>query len=507
MKTNPFWVKAMLMLSLVTGLSSITIAQNQFRLSEYVNPDYQWRKLELGFGLGGSNNFDDRKIGNEESYHEQDHQMYYNSDADLNYYSTKNTQKYQGYQSFLISGSVNGMKRGDQDNINDTETTRHNNTQRIYFSGRTENRFYNLRKQFLEVDLDLSSSIFNGKSEYNGLLETVPFWGSETSKDHQYAITASLPVLIGFGRIEEVQDARLAVYILDDLKQSGDLKRAPTSEEVLAFSRFITETKNRRFFDTRIQKINEITRIDSMLNAMGLKARSEASYFTILNDDWDFANGPIRKTGGRFSVGIIPNILWSYHYSNTNTEFEDTPPAPIIVDLTTKSWQSLWGIDFKAGYIWEKPANLYWQHTIIVNLAYALEYDDRISKSYRMDTLSNDFRYETDSPNLELTAGYRLGFYPNTRTELVLGINNILGQRWEKVTTGNLEDMKANTFEFAHELNLNCYYYISEQLRLTVTIQNTYNHDHYTFPDYPDSKNAEHKLKTSFGAGLVYKIF
>jgi hypothetical protein len=124
-----------------------------------------------------------------------------------------------------------------------------------------------------------------------------------------------------------------------------------------------------------------------------------------------------------------------------------------------------------------------------------------------MDTLSNDFRYEADSPNLELVAGYRLGFYPNSRTEVTLDLNNILGHYWRKTDSDDADEMKANTFEIAHELNLSCYYYISEQLRLTVTITNSYDYDHNTFPDNPDSKNTDHNLYTSFGAGLVYKIF
>lgn len=175
-------------------------------------------------------------------------------------------------------------------------------------------------------------------------------------------------------------------------------------------------------------------------------------------------------------------------------------------DIISKSWTENWGMDFMARYIWEKPANLYWQHTINTSLAYSLDYDDRITKIYQMDTLSNDLKWETDSPNLKLIAGYRLGFYPNSRTELTLDLNNILGQYWNKASYDDMDGMKANALEISHELNISCYYYISEQLRLTVTIQNTYDYDHKTFPDYPDSKNTDHNLFTSFGAGLVYKI-
>jgi hypothetical protein len=102
---------------------------------------------------------------------------------------------------------------------------------------------------------------------------------------------------------------------------------------------------------------------------------------------------------------------------------------------------------------------------------------------------------------------YRLGFYPNSRTELTLDLNTSWRQYWEITTTDDLEEMKVNDMQVTNELNLHCYYYISPQLRLTVTVQNYLNLHHNTFPDYDDSNVTENNFSTNFSAGLVYKIF
>jgi hypothetical protein len=187
-----------------------------------------------------------------------------------------------------------------------------------------------------------------------------------------------------------VQDARLAIYILDDLAKSGDLKRTPTADETLAFSQFITQTKNQRFFDSRIRKIAEITAIDSFLTVLDLKAESNASYYTLLNDNWDNANGPVRRTGGRFSVGFMPGI--DLYYNESRTYLRDSLNNPDVIESYTNrstNQNDSWNMDAIASYAWDKPVNLYWQHTAIPALLIPyIQTDD--SKIYEFDTLYHE---------------------------------------------------------------------------------------------------------------------
>ena len=425
----------------------------------------------------------------------------FNSNARLGYYATKNSRKYQGYQSVSLSGQINSRKMQDQDLEDDLENTTKDNLQRLNFSALTENRFYNSHKKFLEVDLDLATGVYNLKAKYTTDPETWPF--ITEASDQGYAITASLPILIGTGGIEDVQDARLAVYILDDLLAAGDLARAAAPDEILVFARFITEVKNKRYYDLRIKKIDEITRIDSMLNAMGLKAQSDASYFTILNDDWDFASGPVRRTGGRFSIGFAPNIDWSYLYSNRT--YQDTLPgsgAMVEYDNAGKTRENNWGVDFITAYTWEKPVNLYWQHSVNTSLAYALFYEDLRMKNYDHDTLSFEYNRQVDSPNLRLIAGYRLGYYPNSRTELTLDINGTVGQYWETLRSEDTDDQEFNALEAGYDISFHCYYYISEQLRLTVNITNIYHHNQDSFTGNSEITGTSNEFQHHLWGGV-----
>jgi hypothetical protein len=506
MKTKTLWGKVMLLLFLSTGLSFVTTAQEQFRLSNYVNPDYQWRKLDLDLSLGGSNSFYNQEVnGDDLFYHNKNNSNLFGSDFGLDYEAHKNSSRYQGYQFFSLSGFIDSRKIKDQDLANDQENTEKDNIQRLYFAAHTENRFYNAHKKFLEVDLDLSSSMVNGKSNQSPGVDEPPVLTD--SKDHGYAIDASLPVLVGTGRIEEVQDARLAIYILDDLQNAGDLTRAADPAEIDAFARFITEVKNRRYYDVRIQKIDEITRIDSMLNVMGLKARSGASYYTILNDDWDFASGPVRRTGGRFSAGIAPKIQWSYYYSDRTYYDSTIAPPSKYYGSTSKNYSTSWGMDFLTAYTWEKPANLYWQHSVNATLAYSLNYEDLRIDNYLNDTLEYDFDRDLNSPALNLIAGYRLGYYPNSRTELTLDINTYLVYNWQNYDFGDWEGQDFNTIEAGYDIGFGCYYYISERLRLTVNISEIYSYNHYYLVDNTGDNNTSNNFNTSFGAGFLYKIF
>jgi len=499
-------VKARFLFCLLLGFLTVkSYAQDQFRLSDYKNPDYQWKQLELGVGLAGNNAYMYQKL-EKSNIEDRFNSMNFSSDAEIRYYATKNSLHYQGFQDFMVSGGFMSNKNHSENVTDDLENTQKSSRQDAQFSAYTENRFYNNKKQFLEIDFDFDSYLGNQKLEFTNDENPLPYMtGGHIQK---YQVEGTLPVMIGMGRIEEVQDARLAVYILDDLLKSGDLGRAPVRDEILAFAKFITETKNQRYFDNRIRKIAEITAIDSMLTVLNLKSRSGASYYTLLNDNWDYAEGPVRKAGSRFSAGLAPKVY--YDFSKTVSDYQDTLYHPDLIEEYTEEsrWRSMdWGMDFVAAYTWEKPASLYWQHTINAGAAYSLYYEDNSGKYYTMDTLTADQHIQTDSPNLNLFMDYRLGFYPNSRTELTLDLNTRWRQYWKITTTDDLEDMKVNDMQVSNELNLNCYYYISPQLRLTVTVQNYLNFHHNTFPDYDDSNVTENNFSTNFSAGLVYKIF
>jgi hypothetical protein len=507
MKTIKKFLKAAILLSVVICmLSGISLAQEQFRLSDYKNPDYRWQRLDLGFALGGNNSFYKQKY--EGGITSKTNVNNFNSGLDIDYYATKNSEFYQGYQDFWLVGDVSSNWNSVRNVTDDLGFDQKSNNQNINLGAQTVNRFYDKRKRFAEIDFYLGSGLYNSVVKNSADQEELPYLNKSTH--YEYRLSASLPLLIGKGRIEDVQDARLAVYILDDLTKSGDLKRVPTREEILAFSRFITQTKNQRFFDSRIRKIAEITAIDSFLTVLDLKAQSDASYFTLLNDNWDNANGPVRRTGSRFSIGLVPDI--DLFFIGSKNYYRDTFNNPDVIESYTNknnTRSDSWGLDFVAKYAWEKPASLYWQHTVNADLAYSLYYKQVISKIYDMDILTYEQKSRLNSPNLKLQLGYAIGFYPNSRTNIRLGANTILNQYWGDEKINDDLEIDAGKILVNSGLYLSCYYYISPQLRFSLNINSTYSFTkkNRQLPEDVYGEKNSHYLHNSIGASLTYSIF
>lgn len=488
------------------SLTLTSISQETFRLSDYKNPDYRWKKLDIGFGLGGNNDF--RKSDVADGILEKNMENSISSNFKVDYYGTKNTSFYQGYQVLALNGNFGYFRDKYENDTDDLEFSQKRNFQDFSLSGRTVNRFYNRKKQFLETDLVVYGRLNNSNNQYADSREILPY--NYKSTDQDYRLNVTVPLLVGTGRIEEVQDARLAVYILDDLATSGDLKRIPTNEEVMAFAQFITQTKNQRYFDSRLRKIAEITAIDSFLTVLDLKADSDASYFTLLNDNWDNSMGPLRKTGGRFSVGVIPGI--SLYFDDSEDYFHDTLSSPeIIENYSNKSIarSTSSSLDFTAGYTWEKPASLYWQHSINTDLTYALAKNKYNWKSYVQDTLSNETDNKIVAPYLNLNLGYIIGYYPNSRTMINLMINTRMSQIWQEVTTNDEPGLEENWFMISNGLNLSCYYYVSPRLRFSLYINTN-----YSFVINDEEQPADvftnetiNDFNNSISASLTYSIF
>ena len=329
MKTIRHFTRLFLLSLFFTGLLTNSLqAQTDFNLSDYKNPDYHWRSLDFRFGLNGNNSFQKNAFQNNEV--NKDYQNTFYGNLNTRYFSVRNSQTYQGSQTYWLNFAANSnYNKSVSDNSIASESSQKYNTQHLALGANSLNRYYNEKKRFFEVDLNFRGELGNSIRKIESGEEIYPYNYKYHINDYQ--VSASLPLLVGTGRIEEVQNARLAVYILDDLQKAGDLTRIPEKEDVLAFASFITETKNQRYFDSRIRKIADITAIDSFLIVKGLKGQSDASYYTLINDNWDYAAGPSRSSGRRFSIGLVPGLgtlfnEWMFYNRDTlnSSAFETT---------------------------------------------------------------------------------------------------------------------------------------------------------------------------------------
>ncbi|MDD4385665.1 MAG: hypothetical protein PHD06_10875 [Bacteroidales bacterium] len=326
------------------------------------------------------------------------------------------------------------------------------------------------------------------------------------NKGNTINLSSSIDVGPGYGRIEPVNDAQMALFILKDLKKENRLEKEPTHQEIYLLAELISKKNRQRFFDSRHKLISEVKAIDSLLVSMGLINQTDATYFTTIYDNWLYSNNPSRNAGYRISFG--PSVKHQLFTTATHWESEDYQlNITDEVESTYNQSQLLYGAWAYATY--EKPINHKWQQTLTASTRYLrsvsnLTYDDP--------------EIEKGQDNLEVNLKALWGYYPNTRTYFDFGVNG----GWEKIDSdrnfilvgSNINDKVEFERVFIGAV-LNGYYYFSPQLRLSLDTSVNYNiesSDDFNLI-YPPSTgfafgyvNAN-KLSINFSFGLSYALF
>ena len=298
---------------IVTGLLIPFVLGAQFTdfdLSKYKLPDIRLNRLDATFNfLNDLNTY---------LYHQpwdttKTKSNRLSGSLNLGYYYFRNSEKYQGN---LI---VNTYLRPEIYKYGTENTDKKTNNTEGSFIISSTNRFYNQRMFFVEIDPDF---FFN--SEKNRILNEN---GTTTESINRESYTGlSVPLSVGYGRIEPVEDMRLAVYILEELQKAGRIPVVPPEDVIIKMAREISRIKKKRFFDIRIRKMEELHVIDSFLVANDIISSNDITYFTVLNDNWDYASGPARESGFAVNAGIGNNIQInriSDKYTVNNTVMTD----------------------------------------------------------------------------------------------------------------------------------------------------------------------------------------
>jgi hypothetical protein len=451
-----------------------------FDLSRYKLPEIKFRQLDLNFNLSGSNSLNSIKDENS-SY--KNSTVSSSNNLDIGYSSYRNSERLQNEQDFRI-----GFFPGFQNSKTDGDLTYKRSAINSYIVLKSINRIYYQNQFFFEPDIKIMGS-FDWLKEHNKS-------DLKLSKSDEASSDIEIPLMIGHGRIEQIQDARLAIYILEELQKSGRISRLPGNEEIMEFSRLISRLKNERYFDYRLRKMEEIEKVDSFLQDKGIITSPDARYFTIVNDNWDYAQGPIRESGKRLSAGLIP--AYSYLYTNQETSYSDP-----VDTIGRKYNKNTIGIRMQGLYEIERPVNLHWQRSLSLKLSYG----------YSRNFISSQFIEQSEDKSnidqlmLETGIKYAMGFYPNSRTNIT-GQVSLDYQHLNKLENQDQPNAKSNGDIITPDISLVMHYYISPQFRLNVNYHINYN---YTKNNY---KNAEdyiyfknNILYQNFDVGFIYSFF
>lgn len=414
---------------------------NDFDLTSYKLPDLERRALETNFNLYGYNNYH-KAPSQTNNGQEEFNSNQYSGNIYLQYNHYLNNTEYQRESNMGIDFSSDFYNRKEDDELQ----YKNSNITPLLFYQR-DNRKYYSEKSFIETNL-----IFNYQYDRNKRYSK-NYWDDTENNDNlqTHTILASVPLKLGTGRIEQVQDARHAIYVFEELSKIERMNPDKTDEEILEFARLISQLKNERFFDSRLRKMAEIESVDSFFITKNYASEQDAKYFTTLSDFWTFGNRPIRNSGTRFSVAIEPG----YYYYDFNN-----PGDGVYFDAGKYTLNSLLfnsGIELKH----EKPINLFWQNSIDLNFHGGMI-------SGKLDVESNSAESKIRIPNIQFGFFQTVGFYPNTRTDMNFGYSLQYVQLFDHEDQQNdILGVEAKGAKAATNLSIN--YYISPKFRLNIS--------------------------------------
>jgi hypothetical protein len=301
-----------------------------------------------------------------------------------------------------------------------------------------------------------------------------------TNELSRYA--ASPYVGIGKGRIENVSNAQMAMFILEDLYKAGKIKNKVSSENTMAFANLITQVYNRRVFDFRKRRMYEIEQIDSFLVVNKILVVNDVKAINIISDNWSFAIQPGRTETRTFNYSLGAGVGNSSSEDLIDTYFTDgileqsarfsgrqiyVRLSPVINHQfssykdsvgNNKAGRDIKAIDLSLNYDNYKPINVKWGWHQRGKIIYSK------GKTTNQQTSIN-FKKEFDYSGINGIIEAGIGYYPNSRTVLEANWNLSARKSANEFIYNFLTEEKYSYAGTA--INLTTSYFLSYTSRLT----------------------------------------
>lgn len=466
--------KCLVTIQLLIWFSIIATAQiENIDLNKYKQNYFRYGRLGTNLTLNGSNSNNSNEWNNLESKSEY---KSLNTNINLNYSLNISNRNYVGYHS-ISGGYTYNFTNSTNSNGSNPSSEFESKLTNYQLNLFTSNSFYLNEMLFWGLELNSLTSQQNNKRN-----NTDP--DIIAQKDYSFSTRNRLLVQIGYGRIENVTDARQAIYILDDLNKKNRLTHEPTPDEAFEFADFITTVLNKRIIDSREKRIYEYTLIDSFLVSKGLISKSDGKYFGVLSDNWNYARTQSWLKGNKLYLGIISGLNHRNQFHKSTYEYNPYMNERYTHELMDKSI----GLEIGGEANW------------IRGLKWISHFDGKLSifKDY-LDPYYSDYYGDEPKENLnflESKINYSISYVPNTRT----------------VLTGNAGCYYDYYKDYNDEIvtyvspysRISCTYYFSQKLNVNAYTQVNYNKQKRE----TDTGDA-HQKSTSifFGINLNYYFF
>lgn len=479
---------------LLMGLVVCAVAFAQlpsYDLGSYIRPDTKTHWLEAQLNMNGISNEYNNYLDSTGLLFEGESR--YRNNLSLRYRQTQVTRRMEQSLSAGIN-TVQMYRAFKKYRVPDTESDTSKMAE--LGTGITVSRTYYSAKNFffeMGATVNYSGSIIDdiiGMNDSRNVLA-----------GHNNTVLAYAPIKLGKGRIENVSSAQQAVFILEELVKQGRVRSDISPEEITLFADYICRLNSRRYFDTRLQRIEEIESLDSFMVAQQLTVDRDAHFYTSLNDMWSYGNNVNRLAGNKAAFVFIPG------YSCDIMKIEMNG-----IEADMFHWAPMLDVGLELDHAC--PIGLHWQNNIEMDIFAGIK-SETSSMLFNSDTIvENDVNYR-------VMLSQDLTYIPDTRTDVSLGyyVNyaNILGT-YDK----NFMNMLRQGGDYLTcGLDLGANYYISPRFRLNLSINMAYqwvdsesntsfgfNQTTYglrnTYRSHPLQTD---RSNTSFSLNLIYKIF
>ncbi len=440
-------------------------------LQQYKFRTHGFRALQLNVNAAGD--FTDAKRINTDNG--KSNQI--NSAFQITYFRIVSTDKRQHQSSIQVNPSFNQTK------IENGPTYFHTRNLNLQSGWNRIDRFYNSRNFFFEIGNELVVS--GGRQKNTSTNQTF-------ISNNNYAAD-KLIIGAGKGRIENIQDAQMALFIVNDLRRSGLLQQEPDAATMYELAALITDINNRRVFDNRIRRKYELTRIDSFFQSKQLITTPSIAYFTTVNDNWALAFNPGRLRGTRFYAQLNPGI----RFNETGMDQK----GQNINEFNSNSNAFTYFYSPEIGIEHYKPAGLHWQRNVTASLQFQQTFTRQKAKTESTGSVTETENFSA-FPELVFQSFYGFGYYPNNRTIVNAGLN--LDASYGK---GFLGSADRDYYILSPGVQVNADYFINYRTRLFLTAGLNYT--------YTDVKNYvpgliaydRNLVIASFNFGLSHFIF
>lgn len=461
-------MKTKILLSFCCLFSIASFAQDSiFQLKDYKYRTEGYRALEFTASLNGSNvNF--KQSGAEETK-DNYFQLY---PSWINYRKVFSSDKRWHTSYISFSPSLLSHTEGTD------QLKAKGKNAKASVDWQLDDRFYKSNNWFFQLGNHLYA-----KEDF-----TKQLFSQSKTRTNVSGVDETLVIGFGKGRIEMVEDAQMALFILNDLQEQGLLSTMPDAATINQFAQLITAINNRRIFDSRKRRIYQLTQIESFLREKDITPVTDIRHFTIIDDNWTLAFNPSRLSGSDWYLTINSSAEMGSADQKIEEAFSKTINKNNSMNL---------GIGPKLGYENYKPVNLKWQRNMGAWLSWQIEKAKQNDK-HTISGSTTENKTKSKQTETECYAFYGFGFYPNNRTRLNAELNVRASQ------LRFFDNLLKKQISVSPQISFSTDYFISYKTRLNASVYLGYNYDRYSYTSLPSA--ASRSFNGNFSVGISHSF-